>query len=136
MWGVIKRDLAEFVTVVKTDTSEVVKKSVAAEDRDDEADAAAAATAAAKNAPLRALTSDIKTYTEEVAGGDKVAFVAFAKTFDVAAKTEAISQVRPCVLRPLFRPSISRVRLLSPRQYYMCVRMRLLAAPHTRIRSR
>ena len=88
MWGVIKRDLAEFVSVVKTDASEVVKKTVTADDQEDGGDDG---TAAVKNAPLRAITSDIKTYTEEV--NDKAAFEAFCRTFDVAAKTETISQV-------------------------------------------
>ena len=93
MWGVIKRDLAEFVTVVKADTTEVVKKTIT--DKEQEAEAAAERRALQKEkAPLRALVSDLKTYTEDVSPGDKAAYDSFARSFDVASKTETISQVR------------------------------------------
>ena len=107
MWGVIKRDLAEFVTVVKADTTEVVKKTITDKQRDqEEAEAAAERRALQKEkAPLRALVSDLKTYTEDVSPGDKAAYDSFARSFDVASKTETISQVRkrpwpafPCLL--------------------------------------
>ena len=104
MWGVIKRDLAEFVTVVKADTTEVVKKTIT--DKEQEAEAAAERRALQKEkAPLRALVSDLKTYTEDVSPGDNAAYDSFARSFDVASKTETISQVRkrpwpafPCLL--------------------------------------
>ena len=104
MWGVIKRDLAEFVTVVKADTTEVVKKTIT--DKEQEAEAAAERRALQKEkAPLRALVSDLKTYTEDVSPENKAAYESFARSFDVASKTETISQVRkrpwpafPCLL--------------------------------------
>ena len=96
MWGVIKRDLAEFVTVVKADTTEVVKKTITDKQRDqEEAEAAAERRALQKEkAPLRALVSDLKTYTEDVSPENKAAYESFARSFDVASKTETISQVR------------------------------------------
>jgi len=87
MWGVIKRDLAEFVTVVKTDT--VVKASsvvsvVAKGGAEDDSQTAKL---------VRSIAQDASIFQSDCTDQEALEFDAFKKKFDVGSKTAEISQL-------------------------------------------
>jgi len=84
MWGVLKRDLSEFVNVVKTDTTDVVVSTVSKKGEEAEAKEDM------RNEALRATLINSETYTVE---GSSAEFDDFARAFEVNSKTAEISQL-------------------------------------------
>lgn len=75
LWDVLKKDLAEFVTVVKSDAEVAVAAVVKSEVREEKK----------RNVAL----SD--TYTEQLSGADLSEFNKFSATFDILSKTNEIA---------------------------------------------
>lgn len=84
MWGVLKRDLSEFVNVVKTETTDVVVSTVSKKVEEGEAKENM------RNEALRATLIKSETYTAE---GSSAEFDYFARAFEVNSKTAEISQL-------------------------------------------
>eukprot|EP00616_Rhizochromulina_sp_CCMP1243_P016671 CAMPEP_0118973856 /NCGR_PEP_ID=MMETSP1173-20130426/10945_1 /TAXON_ID=1034831 /ORGANISM="Rhizochromulina marina cf, Strain CCMP1243" /LENGTH=371 /DNA_ID=CAMNT_0006923551 /DNA_START=105 /DNA_END=1220 /DNA_ORIENTATION=- len=89
MWSVIQRDLAEFVTVVKSGTEEAAANVVSAVRQAD----APQGKQDRSSAGLRALQADKKTYSDPVANADQAHFQSFSTKFDLAEKTTTISEL-------------------------------------------
>lgn len=94
MWSVLQRDLAEFVTVVKSGTEEaaasVVKAAVRTADSSTPPPPPRGRRAAAE---LRALRAARDTFAEPVADAERAAFDAFASAFNLVEKSKEVAQV-------------------------------------------
>ncbi|CAM9444203.1 unnamed protein product, partial [Sphacelaria rigidula] len=95
MWGILKRDLGEFVTTLQDDVA-VITSAITQGGGDDDgyesySSEEGSMTRPPTSAAFRAVRADVKTYSEEVTESEADGYATFMKTFDVGSKTDEIS---------------------------------------------
>ncbi|CAN0369480.1 unnamed protein product [Ectocarpus fasciculatus] len=104
MWGLIRKDLGEFVTTLKDDAAVTIKSAMSLREgeeedydssyedsEDDEAEGGRRRQPV--TAAIRAIRADIKTYTEDVPESQSERFSAFVAKFDLGARTKDIASI-------------------------------------------
>ncbi|CAM9374308.1 unnamed protein product, partial [Laminaria digitata] len=100
MWGLIRKDLGEFVTTIKHDAAGTIMSAMALGEAAEEEYESSYDSSSVDGEPrgrqpasaaIRAMRADIRTYTEDVSESESERYSAFSARFDLSARTKDVA---------------------------------------------